>query len=81
VNGDFRDEFWAVVCDFETVILAALGIDAFLLLLGLVSVFGVERGSASFVILVVDLVLLVPLFFVTLFLYWRCRTFTAEERF
>jgi len=81
VTGQRADAFWDVICDYEGIIRAALSINLFLILLGLLAVPGVERGTASFVILVVDFVLLIPLFLVTLFLYWRCRTYVSEGRF
>lgn len=73
--------FWDVVCDYDELLKAAMSIDAVLLLALLLASPGIERGSASFVILVFNVAVLVPLLAVTLYLILRCRRRERPERF
>lgn len=80
-NDGFWIRFWDVVCDYDELLKGALSIDAVLLLALLLASPGIERGSASFVILVLNVALLVPLLFVTLYLLLWCRRRDRPERF
>lgn len=83
-GGDFaafKRRFWNRVCDYQDYLKLALGVCGFLLGMLLLALPGIERGSASYVILVVDLVLLVPLAAVVGYLIYRCRHREPDRRF
>lgn len=77
----FKRRFWDRICDYQDYLKLALGMSGFLLGLLALALPGIERGSASYVILVVDLVLLAPLAVVTGYLLYRCRHRQPDRRF
>lgn len=77
----FRARFWDVVCEYDELLTAAISIDAVLLLALVLASPGIERGSASFIVLVFNVAVLVPLFAVTLFVLVHCRRRDRPDRF
>lgn len=80
-SDGFRTRFWDVVCEYDELVKAALSIDVVLLLALVLASPGIERGSASFIILVFNVALLVPLFLVTLSILLGCRRRDRPDRF
>jgi len=82
VEGDsLHTRFWDIVCDYQTVLKGAIGVYAILLVLLVLALPGIERGTGSFVILVVDFVLLGVAFAVTAGLAWKCARRKRKRRF
>jgi hypothetical protein len=77
----FKRRFWNKICDYQDYLKLAVGVSGFLVGMLLLALPGIRRGSASYVILVVDLVLLVPLVVVTGYLVYRCRHREPDRRF
>lgn len=77
----FRERFWGVICEYETLIRFALAIDVAILLLLLLAVPGIRPGTPEYVIIVVDFAILTPLLAVTGYALWRCRRHHPGKRF
>ena len=80
-RSDFWRQFWDIVCDYDDLMKVGLGALFLLGSLLLLALPGIPRGSSSFVILIMNLTILVPLIGVMLILIWRCQHRTRERRF
>lgn len=70
---DFSERFWDIICEREALLKVALAFSVFILVALLLAAPGISQGSASYVIMIVDIALLAPVLVVVLFLLWRCR--------
>lgn len=81
LDDDFRIRFWDIVCDHDGLLKAALSVNVVLLVMLLLAAPGVERGTASHVVMVVNFAILIPLTFVTGYLALRCERRERVDRF
>ncbi|MFB6134779.1 MAG: hypothetical protein ABEJ55_07310 [Halanaeroarchaeum sp.] len=71
---DVRERFWSRVCAFRRLLQVVAAIEILLLvLLAYAWVVGVERGSATHHVLLIDLAVIVPTLAAVIAVYWRCR--------
>lgn len=77
----FRKRFWDVVCEYEALVKLAMGINVTILVLLLIAVPGIRPGTAEYVILIVDFVILAPLLVLTGFVLYRCSRYQPGTRF
>lgn len=78
---DFYTRFWDLVCENEYLAKAGLAVTFALLALQALTSPAVEPGTASYIIMIVNFALLIP---VSLFMIWvlrRCATREPAERF
>jgi len=72
MDEETRQRFWDLVCAFQRPLLAGMAILGALLALSLFSLFFVDRGSAAYVVLQVDLLLLIGALSSMLYAIYRC---------
>lgn len=80
-NEDFWTRFWDIVCDHHELLKVGFAIPVMLIILQLIISPAVEPGTASYVIMVFNFAVLVPLSLVILYFIRRCSTRTVEDRF
>jgi len=71
-----REEVWLLLCSFDERYAPLIIVQLIILLAVVVTLPALERGSASFIIAVVDLALLIPTVAAFLYIRYRCQQFT-----
>jgi|GEM_PF-4180690 len=72
MDESFRKDFWAIICGFRQPLRVLFILVTILLILSLIALVGVERGSTSFGVVILDLVVLVPFWLVVGWILRKC---------
>lgn len=81
MDRTFGQRFWENVCEYKHLLWTLLAINVLFVVALLFASAGIERGSASYVILVLDFVLLVPVSLLSIYLVWRCENYIRTDHF
>jgi len=72
MDENFRKEFWILLCSFRRALRVLFILVTILLVLTLVALVGVDRNSTSFGVVLLDLVVLLPLWAVVAAILRKC---------
>ncbi|WP_276253104.1 hypothetical protein [Halomontanus rarus] len=73
-RADRRKRFWDLVCGLEHVLRAGFALVVVLFVLSVFSFLFVERGTVSYVTLLLNFIILLPMLISLLLVIWRCES-------
>lgn len=73
MTSETGDRFWALVCQYEHLLQVLIALLAFFLLLSAVSLFAVNPGSGTFLVVMLNFALFTPGLIVVSIVLYKCR--------
>jgi len=80
-NKGFRRRFWDILCDYDHLVKLVLAMSVLMMVMLALAARGISTDSSAFVVLVIDLVFLVPMFVLAIAALVRCNRRDPDDWF